>query len=105
MERLHSLAVRYRRVKYRREVLFVYRALRREIATYARRGEFSVIFTPVKLITGRVQFHAYRLFARKHSDFAISWCVWRFSDFLSEEVMTYCPYSSLIDRAQLIVKW
>lgn len=104
-ERLHSLAVGYNRAEYRREVLLAYRALQREVEYHARHGEYSVISISAQLITERATFHAYRLFARKHSDFAVSWCVWRFSDLQSEVKMAYCPYSSSIARAQLILKW
>lgn len=104
-ERLHSLAVGYTRASYRREVLLVYRALQREVKRYARRGEFSVTFIQTHLLSGRARFHAYRFFTRKHPDFAISWCVWQYSDFAVKTIVSHCPYSSFTEKAQLVLKW
>lgn len=104
-EYVHSRAVRHCRSKYRREVLSVYRALQREVKRRARHGEFSVTFIQTHLLSGRARFHAYRFFTRKHPDFAISWCVWQYSDFAVKTIVSHCPYSSFTEKAQLVLKW
>lgn len=96
------------RKQYRKNVIYMYRGILKEIRWYANQGNSQVDFRLFDIRADFDKFHAFRLFAYKHPDFIIRWTIGyprRMSELTDEVVRAHCSYDKRMERVGVTIKW
>lgn len=86
----------------------MYRGILKEVRWHANQGNSRVDFRSFDIRADFSKFHAFRLFAYKHPDFAIRWTIYysqSMSEEMDEEALSHCAYRDCIEGVEVTIKW